>query len=91
MGPSLLGINTKDFQMVLMLMADSQLERVWASVRNNREGYRTGLFVPVKNLGQLFSGVQSMTASVSYDFYCDIYTLWVWDRLKLLKPRGCYI
>ena len=89
MGPSLLGINTKDFQMVLMLMADSQLERVWASVRNNREGYRTGLFVPVKNLGQLVNGVQSMTASVSYDYYCDIYAMWVWDRLKLLKPRNC--
>ena len=72
MGPSLLGITTKDFQMVLMLMADSQLERVWASVHNNREGYRTGLFVPVKNLSQLVNGVQSMTASVSYDFYCDI-------------------
>ena len=75
MGPSLLGITTKDFQMVLMLMADSQLERVWASVRNNREGYRTGLFVPVKNLSQLFNGVQSMTASVSYDISIMIYIL----------------
>ena len=65
MGPSLLGINTKDFQMVLMLMADSQLERVWASVRNNREGYRTGLFVPVKNRQAIMSGYQSITAAVS--------------------------
>ena len=65
MGPSLLGINTKDFQMVLMLMADSQLERVWASVRNNRKGYRTGLFVPVKNRQAIMAGYQSITAAVS--------------------------
>ena len=51
--------------MVLLLMADSQFERVWANVRNNREGYRTGVFIPVKNLGQLVAGVQGMTASVS--------------------------
>ena len=51
--------------MVLLLMADSQFERVWANIRNNREGYRTRIFIPVKNLGQLVNGVQGMTASVS--------------------------
>ena len=55
--------------MTLLLLGDSQLERVWASVRNNREGYRSGVFIPVKNFSQMINGFQGMSASVS----CFVY------------------
>ena len=51
--------------MALLLLADSQLERVWPNVRNNREAYRTAIFNPVKNYDQMLTGFQGIQSSVS--------------------------
>ena len=61
-------INAKNFQMALLLLADSQLERVWPNVKNNREAYRTGIFIPVKNHDQMLIGFQGIQSSVSSFF-----------------------
>ena len=65
-------INAKNFQMALLLLADSQLERVWPNVKNNREAYRTGIFIPVKNFDQMLSGFQGITATVSFKFFVEL-------------------
>ena len=54
--------------MSLLLLADSQIERVWLNVRNNREAYRSAIFVPVKNFDQLLNGFNSIQSTVSLIF-----------------------
>ena len=51
--------------MSLLLLGDSNVERIWLNVRNNRELLRTGLFIAVKRFDQLSSGFQAVTSSVS--------------------------
>ena len=51
--------------MVLLLLADSQVERIWPTVRLDREVLRDALFVPVKNQQSIMSGFQAITAAVS--------------------------
>ena len=50
--------------MSLLILADSQVERVWRNVRQNRELLRTATYVPVKRISQLQDGVRAMTAQV---------------------------
>ena len=59
--------------MSLLLIGDSNVERIWMHVRENREHLRSAVFVPVKRIDQLSTGFQAITASVSifsppYDF-----------------------
>ena len=54
--------------MSLLLLADSQIERVWLNVRNNREAYRSAIFIPVKNFDQLLNGFNSIQSTVSLIF-----------------------
>ena len=50
--------------MSLLVLGDSNVERSWLGVRNNRELLRTALFVPVKRVEQIQVGFQAVTASV---------------------------
>ena len=50
--------------MSLLIFGDSNVERIWLQVRNNREMLRTATFVPVKRLDQLASGYQALNSSV---------------------------
>ena len=67
----LLGVECKNYsnililkQMVLLLLGDSQVERVWPTVRLDREVLRTAIYFPVKNRASILSGYSSITASV---------------------------
>ena len=51
--------------MVLLLLGDSQVERVWPTVRLDREVLRDAIFIPVKNRQAIMAGYQSITAAVS--------------------------
>ena len=51
--------------MVLLLLGDSQVQRIWPNVRLDRELLRDAIYVPVKNRASILSGYQSITASVS--------------------------
>ena len=55
--------------MSLLILADSQVERVWRNVRQNRELLRTAIYAPVKRLSQLQDGIRVMTAQVCVSFY----------------------
>ena len=59
--------------MSLLLIGDSNVERIWMHVKENREHLRSAVFVPVKRIDQLPTGFQALTASVSkswlYLFY----------------------
>ena len=63
--------------MSLLIIADSQVERAWRNVRQNRELLWTAIYVPVKRIGQLHDGVRAMTAQVRSDhlfhYKCYIY------------------
>ena len=50
--------------MSLLLIGDSNVERIWMHVRENREHLRSATFVPVKRIDQLATGFQALTASV---------------------------
>ena len=67
--------------MVLLLLGDSQVERVWPTVRLDREVLRDAIFVPVKNRQGIMSGYQSITAAVSF---LILFTLGVCVFLYLL-------
>ena len=67
--------------MSVLLLADSQVERVWPNVRNNREAYRTAIFIPVKNFDQMLSGFQGITATVSFKFLLN------YKRLAFVNER----
>ena len=51
--------------MSLLLIGDSNVERIWLHVKENREHLRSAVFVPVKRIDQLSTGFQAITASVS--------------------------
>ena len=51
--------------MSLLLIGDSNVERIWLHVKENREHLRSATFVPVKRVNQLPTGFQAITASVS--------------------------
>ena len=53
--------------MVFLVLGDSQVERIWPTVRLDREVLRDALFVPVKNRQSIMAGFQAITASVSID------------------------
>ena len=50
--------------MSLLVLADSQIERVWRSVRQDREILKTAEFVPVKRFNQMHDGFKAMKATV---------------------------
>ena len=67
--------------MALLLLADSNAERIWLSVRNNRELLRSAIFVPVKCFDQMQAGFQAMLPSVSIlVFLCYIVNVINSDR-----------
>ena len=49
----------------LLLLGDSQVERVLNHVRGDRQHLRDGLFFAVKTRAHLFSGFKSINPSVS--------------------------
>ena len=51
--------------MSLLLIGDSNVERIWLHVKENSEHLRSATFVPVKRVDQLSAGFQAITASVS--------------------------
>ena len=51
--------------MSLLILADSQIERIWRNVRQNRELLRTAELIPVKRFNQLHEGFKVMKATVS--------------------------
>ena len=67
--------------MVLLLLGDSQVERIWPSVRLDREVLRDAIYFPVKNRSAILSGYKSITAAVrimvnastwiKYFFHCS--------------------
>ena len=59
--------------MSLLILADSQVERVWRNVCQNRELLRTATYVPVKRIGQLHDGARAMTAQVCFLVYDRIF------------------
>ena len=61
--------------MSLLLIGDSNVERIWLHVKENREHLRSATFVPVKRIDQLSTGFQAITASVglTYSFYCEVF------------------
>ena len=56
-----------DYQMAkLLILGDSQIERVWNNVRGNREMLRSALYFPVKNRNSLLAGFQAIKPTVSW-------------------------
>ena len=53
----------------LLILGDSQIERVWNNVRGNREVLRSALFVPVKNRNSMIPGMQAIKPTVSKLIY----------------------
>ena len=51
--------------MTLLVLGDSQVERVWNHVRGDREQLRTGQFYPVKNRSSVLNGFKSIKPNVS--------------------------
>ena len=51
--------------MVLLILGDSQVQRIWPSVRLDREVLRDAIYFPVKSRDAIVSGYQSITASVN--------------------------
>ena len=54
--------------MSLLLLADSNVERIWLNVRNNRELLRTAIVVAVKRVDQMQPGFQAIVPSVCLKF-----------------------
>ena len=52
--------------MAMLVLGDSNVERVWLNVRNNRELLRSAVFTAVKRFDQLQSGYQSMLPTVRF-------------------------
>ena len=64
--------------MSLVIIGDSQVERVWRNVRQNREILQTAVYAPVKRFAQLHDGLKAMSAQVK--FLCDLmYCYNCWD------------
>ena len=51
--------------MALRLLGDSNVSRVWHSVRGDREALRTGTLHSVKERGGLMDGLKAITSTVS--------------------------
>ena len=51
--------------MVLLLLGDSQVSRVWPNVRLDREILRDAIYFPVKNRDSIVAGYSAITASVN--------------------------
>ena len=51
--------------MSLLLLGDSNVERVWLNVRNNRELLRGAVFDAVKRFDQIQPGFQAIHPNVS--------------------------
>ena len=67
--------------MSLLLLGDSNVERIWLQVQNNHEMLRTAIFVPVKRFDQMQAGFQAMLPSVSIlVFLCYIVNVINSDR-----------
>ena len=50
----------------LLILGDSQVERVWNHVRGDREQLKTGFFVPVKNKKAMLNGFKSIKPTVIF-------------------------
>ena len=61
----------------VLLLGDSQVERVWANVSGNREILCDAIFCPVKNRKSMLPGLQSVKPSVNGGF---TYILYETDR-----------
>ena len=48
----------------LLILGDSQVERVWNNVRGNREILRSALYIPVKNRNSIIPGLQAVKPTV---------------------------
>ena len=48
------------------MLGDSNVERSWLNVRNNRDLLRGATFVPVKRYDQIVAGFSSVLPSVSH-------------------------
>ena len=56
-----------DYQMAkLLILGDSQIERVWNNVRGNREMLQSAFYFPVKNRNSLLAGFQAAKPTVSW-------------------------
>ena len=53
----------------LLLLGDSQVERVWNHVRGDRDLLRTGLFFPVKSRKAMDAGFKALRPTVSLCIY----------------------
>ena len=51
--------------MVLLLLGDSQVSRVWPNVRLDREILRDAIYFPVKSRDAIVTGYSAITASVN--------------------------
>ena len=73
--------------MSLLLIGDSNVERIWLHVKENREHLRSATFVPVKRVDQLSTGFQALTASVgfAYSFQCKFSLFAVVSEFLSLK------
>ena len=49
----------------LLVLGDSQIERVWNHVRGDREQLKAGLFFSVKSRAHLFHGFKQIKPTVS--------------------------
>ena len=74
--------------MSLLVLADSQVDRIWRNVRQNRELLRTATYAPVKNFGQLSEGMKVITASVRIVWQCVLMSVKVSCPLMFLV---CYL
>ena len=48
----------------LLILGDSQVERVWNNVRGNLEILRSALYIPVKNRNSIIPGLQAVKPTV---------------------------
>ena len=78
--------------MSLLILADSQVERAWQSVRQNRELLRTATFFPVKQFQQLPDGVRAINAQVGY-FIHDLlsYLLYLVIIRRVFESLGVFL
>ena len=75
--------------MSLLLIGDSNVERIWLHVKENREHLRSATFVPVKRVDQLPTGFQAITASVSLDSYLNVkYVLFCFNLITEALSNG---
>ena len=77
--------------MSLLVLGESNVERAWLSVRNNRELLRSAVFVPVKRIDQLQAGFQAMTSNVRliiFNFVSQLIYFWLGIPLSVILASG---